>query len=298
MQNGGVVAFALPRNLVECARENPLLGAWVAGLPDTVREVAVRWSLRLDEPYQPGGQCSWVAPARDAGGQERVLKVGWRHDEAAHEAEGLRAWGGRGAVFLHDAYVDGLTSALLLERCTPGTPLGLSMPEPEQDLVVATLLHRLWMPPPPENGPFRPLQVMCERWAAEFEEEFTKADERIDPGLAHAGMALFRELPQTAQRCVLLCTDLHAENILAAQREPWLVIDPKPYVGDPAYDVLQHMLNCDGRLAADPGGLARRMAHLLGLDGGRVSQWLFARCVQESINQPWLRDIATALAPA
>jgi streptomycin 6-kinase len=40
---------------------------------------------------------------------------------------------------------------------------------------------------------------------------------------------------------VLLCTDLHADNILAALRAPWLVIDPKPYAGDPAYDVRQHM---------------------------------------------------------
>jgi streptomycin 6-kinase len=38
-----------------------------------------------------------------------------------------------------------------------------------------------------------------------------------------------------------LCTRLHVGNVLAAEREPWLVIDPKPYVGDPTYDVLQHV---------------------------------------------------------
>jgi streptomycin 6-kinase len=54
---------------------------------------------------------------------------------------------------------------------------------------------------------------------------------RLDPGLARAGIALFRELPTTADRQVLLCTDLHGDNVLAARREPWLVIDPKPYVG-------------------------------------------------------------------
>jgi streptomycin 6-kinase len=43
---------------------------------------------------------------------------------------------------------------------------------------------------------------------------------------------------------VLLCTDLHAENVLAAEREPWLAIDPKPCIGDPAFDAIQHMLNC------------------------------------------------------
>ncbi len=68
---------------------------------------------------------------------------------------------------------------------------------------------------------------------------------------------------------MLLCTDLHAGNVLAAQRAPWLIIDPKPYIGDPAYDVLQHMLNCEDRLAADPAGLANRMADLAGVGSGQ-----------------------------
>jgi streptomycin 6-kinase len=42
---------------------------------------------------------------------------------------------------------------------------------------------------------------------------------------------------QTAPLEVLLATDLRAANILRAEREPWLVIDPKPFAGDPAYDV-------------------------------------------------------------
>jgi streptomycin 6-kinase len=141
---------------------------------------------------------------------------------------------------------------------------------------------------------------MCAAWAGEFERDYAAAGpaDRIDPGLARAGIALFRALPQTAGREVLLCTDLHGDNILAAQRAPWLVIDPKPYLGDPAYDVLQHMLNCESRLAADPAALATRMAGLAGLDGGRVRQWLFARSVQESIGSPLMRQVAARLAPA
>jgi streptomycin 6-kinase len=97
---------------------------------------------------------------------------------------------------------------------------------------------------------------------------------------------------------VLLCTDLHAGNVLAAQREPWLVIDPKPFVGDPAYDTVQHMLNCDERLAIDPVGLARRMAGLLDLDDDRVSRWLFARCAQEALGDVSMREPARRLASA
>jgi streptomycin 6-kinase len=106
-----------------------------------------------------------------------------------------------------------------------------------------------------------------------------------------------RTLPSTAARHVLLCTDLHAGNVLAAEREPWLLIDPKPHVGDPTYDVLQHILNCDDRLRADPRALARRMANLLDLDLDRVLRWLFARCVQESPDSAHLAETARRIAP-
>ena len=111
---------------------------------------------------------------------------------------------------------------------------------------------------------------------------------RVSTPLVREGIALFRSLPATAERNVLLCTDLHSENVLSGQREPWLMIDPKPYVGDPTYDALQHLLNCDERLHADPRDLARRMAYLLGLDADRLLLWLFARCVQESLDWPCL----------
>jgi streptomycin 6-kinase len=67
-------------------------------------------------------------------------------------------------------------------------------------------------------------------------------------------------------------------------------------VGDPTYDALQHLLNCEQRLLADPIGLATRMADLLGLDADRLVAWLFARCVQESIDQPVLLEVAERLA--
>jgi len=54
--------------------------------------LARAWSLTVRVPFEPGGQTAWVAPVRDRAGAERVLKVGWRHPEAEHEADGLRAY--------------------------------------------------------------------------------------------------------------------------------------------------------------------------------------------------------------
>ncbi|MBB6376205.1 streptomycin 6-kinase [Pseudonocardia eucalypti] len=291
------VPFPIPRNLRESIEEDedPEREEWLRRLPGTIAELTERWELRLDPPFEPGGTISWVAPASDRDGEARVLKVSWAGPETLHEAEGLREWDGDGTALLYRAERFDHTSAMLLEHCRPGTPLARLRAEPERDEIVAGLLRNLWRHPA-DGHPFRPLHVMCDQWADEFEEDYEPGD--LDPGLARAGTALFRELPRSAPASVLLCTDLHAENILAGDRRPWLVIDPKPYLGDPHYDPLQHMLNCPGRLIADPIGFTDRMAGLLDLDRERLRAWLFARCVQEGIWRPELGVVAARIAPA
>ena len=200
-----------------------------------------------------------MAPAQDSTGAELVLKVAWPHPEALHEAEGLREWDGDGTVRLHASADLEEASALLIERCIPGTGAD-RRPEHEQDGIVAELLRRLWRPPAPSHR-FRTLQTMCDTWADSFEQKPVAMKKDLDPGLTREGLTLFRALPATAEQEVLLCTDLHAGNVLSADREPWLVIDPKPYVGDPTYDVLQHLLNCRARLVADPRDRGSAMTH-------------------------------------
>ena len=293
-----VDAFFVPELLAAARRDedDPAFVAWVDALPDTVSELAGRWELRLGPPYEPGGNCSWVAPASDLTGRPAVLKVGWVHDEARDEAAGLRAWAGRGVIEAYRVETSGPTVAMLLERCEPGTTLRAAAAGPEQDEIVAALLRRLWTATPPVGHPFRSLASMCAGWADRYEAQDPHV--RIDPGLVRAGLELFRELPATAGTTVLLATDLHADNVLAAGREPWLVIDPKPYLGDPAFDVLQHLINETDRLVADPAGLARRLAGLTGTDPERVTAWLFARAVLQSPSWPELVPVAVALAPA
>jgi streptomycin 6-kinase len=294
------VTFAVPSALARTVETEPSLGRreWLAQLPGTVAGLADRWGLVVGAPFEPGGRTAWVAPATDASGRDLVLKVGWVHLEAEQEADGLQVWHGHGAVLLYRSGRVGQTAVLLLERCRPGTPLS-ALPEPEQDEIVADLLVRLWQAPT-TAVPFRPLQSMCQAWVVGFEQRRAALPARapvIDPGLARDGTELFAALAAPTDADVLLCTDLHAGNVLAAWREPWLAIDPKPFLGDRCYDLLQHMLNCEERLAADPVGLAQRMADLAGLDGVRVRKWLFARCVIEGLADPVLQAVAARLAP-
>src|SRR5260370_38437592 len=95
---------------------------------------------------------------------------------------------------------------------------------------------------------------------------------------------------------VLLATDLHAGNVLRSERESWLVIDPKPFVGGPAYDATQHLLNCDARLRSDPDGTIGRIADLLAVDRERVRLWTFARDAAGPRGD--LSDVSMALARA
>jgi streptomycin 6-kinase len=82
--------------------------------------------------------------------------------------------------------------------------------------------------------------------------------------------------------------------VLAAERASWLVIDPKPFIGDRAYDATQHLLNCPARLTADPIGTIRRFADLLGVDHARVRGWTFARLAAESSHTQGAKTLAIA----
>jgi len=288
------MALIIPGRLAATCRKLPERAAWLARLPDTLRDLERRWSLTLGTPFDGDEvSCAWVAPVALADGTSAVLKLGMPHMEGEHEIEGLRFWNGDPTVWLLEASDD--VGAMLLERCDPGTMLR-TLPEPKQDLVIAQLLRRLWRPPVAPHT-FRPLSAMTAQWS---DETLAQAEHWPDTGLVREGLRLFKELSQGAPADVLLATDLHAGNVLRARREPWLVIDPKPFVGDPAYDATQHLLNCDARVGSDPEGTIRPFADLLGVDHERVRSWTFARAAAESRddwNDHRLMDLARAIGP-
>ena len=135
-----------------------------------------------------------------------------------------------------------------------------------------------------------PLSVSTRGLGAEISAEEKKATIQYLEGLR-----LFEELSPTACNQRLLATDLHAGNILRAQREPWLVIDPKPFIGDPTYDLTQHLFNCMERLQRDPHGTIRRLSDLAEVDHDRVRLWKFARAAAEP-RSDWRRDPLAGLA--
>ena len=288
------MAFVIPHRLIAACRDRPERAAWLRRLPDTLRDLEQRWSLTFETPFDcDEASAAWVAPVVLATGSSAVVKVAIPHMEGEHEIEGLRFWNGDATVRLLEASDE--LGAMLLERCEPGTALR-TLPEPTQDLVIAPLLRRLWRSPPAPHR-FRPLSAMTALWS---DETLAQVRDWPDAGIVREGLRLFNELSRPAAKDVLLATDLHAGNVLSARREPWLVIDPKPFVGDPAYDATQHLLNCRARLRSDPRRTIHRFADLLGVDQGRVGSWMFARAAAEPRddwkNHP-LTNLARVIAP-
>jgi streptomycin 6-kinase len=132
------------------------------------------------------------------------------------------------------------------------------------------------------------------------DETLSQAEGWADSALVSEGLHVFKELAENGPENVLLATDLHAGNVLRAEREPWLVIDPKPFIGDPAYDATQHLFNCEERLRSDPHQTIRGFSDLLGVDHRRVRRWVFARAAAEP-RADWKNDrlmkLARAMAP-
>lgn len=261
---------AIPARLVRTCARDAAGRAWLERLPALIDDAVRRWSIAIGPAFDgPEVSCAFVAPATRANGEAAVLKLGLPHYESRDEAAALRCWNGDGAVRLLD--VDNSGNALLLERCDPGTHLR-TLADDRQDRVIAGLLKRLWRCEPAAT--FRPLSALTAMWS---DETRTQDAHWPDAGLVREGLQCLHDLAAGAPTRVLLATDLHAGNVLRASREPWLVIDPKPFVGDPAYDATQHLLNGRTRLAADPAGTVSRLADLLELDADRVRLWLFAR---------------------
>jgi streptomycin 6-kinase len=277
--------------------------AWLAALPSLVRDLADEWELDLGTPW-PGGQAAWTAPATTSTGRAVVCKVGWPHDEAAGEAAALRHWDGRGAVRLlrHDR----ARWAMLLERCSPGTALR-DDPAPLVDRLAAgcDVLRRLWAVPAPDPplsvAEVPRLQDVAAAWAALGERRLAQTGNRYDRGLARDGLALLRTLPHDTDVAVVLHGDANPGNLLLDEGHGWVAIDPKPMLGDPAYDPWPLVTQLGDPFRDPDAGqvLAHRYelaAGLLGQSSPRLLAWSVARAVEMALWQDAHGDAGGAAA--
>jgi streptomycin 6-kinase len=214
----------------------------------SLEEIAEEWDLTLGEPYVPGAD-GMVFRVALADGTPAVLKLANRHRENEHEADALERWDGNGAARLLRR--DDKRGALLLERCEPGTFLSVGADDPLGVLV--DLLPRLWVDP----AGFNTLTDEVAWW-------------NLDGDVGE----LARELAATQGKLVLTHQDLHAENVVAAEREPWLVIDPKPLAAEREFALAPIVRGPElGHSKRDVLYRLDRLCSELGLDRERARGW-------------------------
>jgi streptomycin 6-kinase len=260
---------------LEWWRRQPGGSDWLDALPRLVAECSELWAIEVDAAY-PGSHVSLVAPATLGDGTGAVLKVNFPDAESEHEPDALEHWDGRGAVRLLAS--DRERRALLVERCEPGTGLWEIEDEDEANRIAAGVLRRLWRPPPPGH-PFRLLADEAARWAEELPAVWEQLGRPFERSLVERAVAFARELGSSQGDPVVLHQDYHGGNVLRAEREPWLAIDPKPLAGEREFDAASLLRDRRDELVADPSPerRVRRRLDLLAaeleLDRERMRGW-------------------------
>ncbi len=269
--------------------------AWVDALPGLVADVLERWDLRVDgRPAH--GVVALVVPVLCRDGTRAAAKFQPHDPEHTGEAEALRAWAGDGAVHLLDQ--DPATGTLLLERLRGDRSLA-DVPVDEAVRLLGELLVRLTAHDPPAE--IRPLRDVVDRMLAAVPAAAPALPDPRERALLRRWASAVGEVAAEAGNR-LLHWDLHYENVLAGDREPWLAIDPKPLAGDPGFELLPALHNRWQEALATgdlPGAVCRRfdvLVDILGLDRSRAVCWTLARVLQNAL---WdVEDGATALDPA
>jgi streptomycin 6-kinase len=242
-------------------------GVWLERVPELVAECTAEWGLTLGEPYQSGA-AGYTVRAELADGTPAVLKIIYPHREAEHEADALELWDGQGAVRL--VARDDERRAMLLERCEPGTYLAAAGSDTALDVLI-DLLPRLWQP---AGEPFRTLADEAAWWVEYLPDRWEQSGRAVERRLVDAAVDVLQALAHSQGEEVLLHQDLHGENVLSAQREPWLVIDPKPLVGEREFAVAPIVRSFElGHSKADVLQRLDRLTSELGLDRERARGW-------------------------
>ncbi|WP_062640057.1 aminoglycoside phosphotransferase family protein [Streptomyces maremycinicus] len=267
-------------------REGKRGAGWVEGLPALVAELLDRWGCAPDGEVLHGGVGIVVPVRRSADRIRAVIKVSFPHPGNVHEPDAFAAWGGQGAVRLYER--DDARFAMLLERVRESS-LAEVEDTGEVAAVAGRISRRLAVPAP--DGLPR-LSDKAGGWRRQLLLDQAEFDQALPARTVDAALDTVRELGR-GQPDLLVHGDLHAKNILRAEREPWLAVDPKGWVGDPAYDggtllkplIFQHVMrHGDGDLRRAAHRILDHFAEAAGLDRERTRRWAHLHLVQAAFH--------------
>jgi len=274
------VPFQIPAEFDSYPARPQEWNSWLAALPRKIDEVLAEWDLAVDGKAMYGF-CALVIPVRERAGRAAVLRFCWPHDEQEHEHLALQAWHGNGTVLMYRA--DPSRAVMLLERLHQRDLTSVDVIEACE--LTAGFYRKIHIPALPQ---LRTLSSYIDRWTADLDKVAVNGP--IPRRMVEQARSLGRDfVVDPATDRVMIHGDLHFENVLAADREPWLVIDPKPMAGDAHYEVAPLLWNRFDEIVAtgDQRNALRQRFHAVidaaGLDEDRARDWVIVRMIHNAM---------------
>ncbi|MFF5206204.1 aminoglycoside phosphotransferase family protein [Streptosporangium sp. NPDC000396] len=248
------------------SRFGPGFRDWFAALPEFLERLARRWDLEVVAAVA-AGNTSRAFHVRRADGSSAFLKLTPEPEIGVTEAAALRAWADNPhVVSLIDS--DRESGALLLEAVKPGSRVDRL---PIED--VAMLLRSLRLTASPKN------RLPALRQRVDFLFNLTIGRWRDSPAESHLDHGLLERCRTAALALAadgpagLVHGDLHPGNVLISDSHGLVVIDPRPSIGDPAFDAVDWVLAQAAELHDLEENIARLTALIPDMDPDRLMNW-------------------------
>ena len=252
---------------------------WFASLPATIAELERQWNVRVGNPF-PGIEYNYVAEAEGEENLPLVIKIAppFETVEIHGEARFLRVAQGRGAVEL--IAEDRERKAILIERALPGKALHEEFASSPIDSIEPAIdvLKEILRPAPDEMGDV----ITLDKWFENFR-RYKKTD--FPQQMAEKAFEIYERLSCQPEKTFYIHGDYHPGNVVTAQREQFLAIDPKGIVGHIGYDIAVFLINLERWQRNMPGvnelleHAIKKFAEAFGLTDLEVREWVFAHMV-------------------
>lgn len=271
--------------IADCVqRLEPLYGdaarQWAFRVPDLIATAGDAWGITVGDPLASGYSLLFQAQREDS--TPAILKLAFpRRSEVLREVSVLRAAKGARMAELYEADVE--RGLLLIERVVPGESL-LDLAYTDDTAatrVVAELLR----------GHVLPLRSQAVPSAVEICMDFQLyergfgAAAPVPLNLVENAARIAASLWSSDASPLLLHGDLHHGNVLRSTRAGWLMIDPKGFAGELAFELAALLINPMDMLrdCIDPAFLfdcrMNVLQEILDVDRDRVVAWTYVRAV-------------------
>ena len=259
----------LKQNIIKIYGDNGK--QWLDSLPEIVAKIANEHNLSGLIPVN-NMTFNYIASGYQ-NDKPIILKMGMNSNDLTKEVSCLKAFPKHAVadVIAHD---DNMS---IIQRAVPGITLKDHFPNNDIDAtkILCASIKELHKASIPESHNFYHLSEL-----------FRTLDQKLDipDEILTRAKHLRDDLLKSTTKEVLLHGDLHQDNILK-NGDIWLAIDPKGFIGDPAFEPAAYLCNPIPELLQEnqPREMIEKRINIcsaeLDIDSQRITDWLYAKSV-------------------